>query len=256
MNEFIAKIMARAWAGIWNASSAPEAPTKRAVWSASAPQEIYIYGFIEKFFGVTALDVVNALQRIKGDVTVHINSDGGDVFEAVAMIAAIQRHKDAGNKVMVSIDGIAASAASFLAMVASKGELRMNHTARMMIHSPMSVAFGNARAMYKRGDLLNSIEQDSMLPYYRRSGKSDQELTDILAAETWYSAKQALEAGFVDSIDNAPGDSVGNARAAFLSKLYPNFASVAIDASDTSKPRGGGIPTLRLKTRPATFQAS
>lgn len=246
--------LARIWASLFPADD--EQPAKRPVWSAAHPDVIYIYGYIEKFFGITAMDVINALSRIRGDVTVRINSDGGDVFEAVPMAAAFERHRAAGHKVHVAIDGMAASAASFLAQVGDT--VSINSAAHMMLHKPLSVAFGNASVLRERAGQLDTVEVSSMLPYYRRSGKGDPEILAILDAETWYTAQQAVDAGFADKVENAPDKAVpvDAVRAAFLAALYQNFSSAAPGAGNINSPRVSGIPTLRLTTKPNTFKPS
>lgn len=204
---------------------------------------IYIYGFIDKEWGIAAVDVIGALAQMQGAVTLRISSDGGDVYEAQAMCAAIERYKGLGNTVNVAIDSMAASAASMLAMVGDV--ITIDEHALMMIHRPYTMAMGNADDLRKAGDVVALCELNTMVPYYAsQSGKSVDEVKAVMAAETWYSAEQCVAEGFADKIENASDDTgatqvaaLDSRRIAALKALYPNFPASALGSGNFPKPK-------------------
>lgn len=138
------------------------------------------------------------LKKHSGDLTVSLNSGGGDVFAGVSMYNALKNYD--GN-VTVRVDGLAASIASIIAMSGDK--IIMSPGSMMMIHKPWTLAVGDADELDKVKDVLNSIEK-SMLPIYTtRTGKSEDEITELLNAETWMTAEEAVEMGFADELIEA-----------------------------------------------------
>lgn len=132
-----------------------------------------------------------------GDVTVCINSPGGDVFAGAELYTALREHKDKG-KVTVKVTGIAASAASVIAM-AGDGVL-MSPVAYMMIHDPWTSAVGNYREMEHQAQLLREIGEGLIAAYTAKTGKTRDEITALLAAETYMSAQRCVDEGFADGI--------------------------------------------------------
>ena len=130
-----------------------------------------------------------------GDVTVFINSPGGDVFAGAEIYTALREHK---GKVTVKISGIAASAASVIAMAGD--EVLMSPVAYMMIHDPWTYAMGNARDMEHQAQVLREIGEGLIAAYTTKTGKSRDEIADMLAAETYMNAEQAVREGFADGI--------------------------------------------------------
>ena len=130
-----------------------------------------------------------------GDVTVFINSPGGDVFAGAEIYTALREHK---GKVTVKISGIAASAASVIAMAGD--EVLMSPVAYMMIHDPWTYAMGNAREMEHQAQVLREIGEGLIAAYTTKTGKSRDEIADMLAAETYMNAEQAVREGFADGI--------------------------------------------------------
>ena len=202
--------------------------------------EIFIYDAIvsdeaeaEWFGGVAPQSFVKALREIKAD-TIHlrINSPGGSVFAARAIEQALREHKA---KVVAHIDGLAASAATFIAMAAD--EVVMAPGALFMIHKAWTIAFGNADDLRGEATLLEKIDGTLADTYASRTGKSAAEMLELMAAETWFTAQEAVDAGFATRIaDEAP-----NARAAWNLSAYdkapklpepePQPESNAIDAA-------------------------
>ncbi len=172
--------------------------------------EVYIYDEIGlkdwDGGGITAKkmakDLQNAGPSLK-NISVHINSPGGRVFEAVAIYNLLKSHKAHVN---VTIDGIAASAASIVAMAGNHIEMANNGI--LMIHKPWTFAIGNADDLRKEANMLDKVEgaiTQSYLNQCAKAGKTNMEgkLTEMLEAETWMDAEEALEAGLIDSIGEA-----------------------------------------------------
>lgn len=134
-----------------------------------------------------------------GDLTVYINSPGGDVVAGSLIYSMLREHP--GN-ITVRIDGLAASAASVVAMAGNRVE--MAPTAYMMIHNAATVAFGNTRDMQAAAEMLAEVDRGIRTAYQLKTGKSDRELAKMMDAETWMSAAKALEEGFIDAISYAP----------------------------------------------------
>ncbi len=137
----------------------------------------------------------NELNLGHGDITVWINSPGGDVFAAAQIYNMLV---DYPGKVTVKIDGIAASAASVIAMAGE--EVQMSPVAMMMIHNPMTVAIGDSTEMQKAIEMLNEVKESIINAYEIKTGLSRAKISRLMDAESWFNAKKALELGFVDSI--------------------------------------------------------
>lgn len=164
--------------------------------------ELILYGDIasESWWedDITPKQMASDLEAL-GDVseiTVRINSDGGDVFAGVAIHSMLKRHKAS---ITVFVDGLAASIASIIAMAGDK--IIMPKGAMMMIHNPMSGMWGYADDFRKMADTLDTI-RDSMIPIYvEKTGMSKEEITALLGEETWLSAEEAVAQGFATEIE-------------------------------------------------------
>jgi ATP-dependent Clp endopeptidase proteolytic subunit ClpP len=163
--------------------------------------DIYIYDVIGRGFfedGATAEKLRDELAAAKGDaVTVHINSPGGDVFEGLAMRTLLSQHK-AG--VTVKIDGVAASAASVVAL--GGGSIEMAEGSMMMIHDPWTLTVGNAADHEKTAETLNKVADNLADLYAAKSGKSRDETRDSMRAETWLTAQEAIDYGLADKLSD------------------------------------------------------
>lgn len=176
--------------------------------------EIFLYDDIGPAWAGMIDDgmLIQGLEDI-GDqrATLRINSIGGDVFIMASMFNAIRRHEPG---VDVIIDGVAASAASYIAMAGDTVTIAENGL--MMLHYAWTVAAGNARELRKLADDLDVIGSAMVRDYVAKSGKLAGEIDQILSDETWYNAESAVENRFADSIGNIviPDSDIASDRAA------------------------------------------
>ena len=131
----------------------------------------------------------------EGDITVWINSPGGDCVAASQIYSMLMDYK--GN-VTVKIDGIAASAASVIAMAGT--EVLMSPTSLLMIHNPLTVAVGDSAEMQKAIAMLDEVKESIINAYEIKTGLSRAKLSHFMDAETWMNAKKAIELGFADDL--------------------------------------------------------
>lgn len=190
------------------AEAKPAAKERTKFWSFRAAGEgagdLMLYGIIESesWWGdeITPVNFKNELDGL-GDISVlnvFINSDGGDVFAGQAIHSMLKRHKAHVN---VYIDGIAASIASVIAMAGDT--VYMPRNAMMMVHSPWTIAMGNAKDFRKMADDLDAAQETLIAAYQDKSGMDRDELIALLDAETWLSAERAVELGFADEIEQS-----------------------------------------------------
>lgn len=151
----------------------------------------------ETWFGdeVTPQVFKNDLHAGNGDITLWINSPGGDVFAAAQIYNMLMDYK---GDVHVVIDGLAASAASVIAMAGTT--VSMSPVAMMMIHNPWTVAQGEAKDMQKVIEMLGEIKESIINAYELRTGLSRTKLSHLMDSESWFNAKKAVELGFADKI--------------------------------------------------------
>ena len=131
----------------------------------------------------------------EGDITVWINSPGGDCIAAAQIYNMLMDYK--GN-VTVKIDGLAASAASVIAMAGTK--VMMSPVGMLMIHNPMTMASGDTSEMQKAIDMLSEIKESIINAYEIKTGMSRAKISHLMDAETWMDAGKAKELGFIDEI--------------------------------------------------------
>lgn len=135
------------------------------------------------------------LDKCQGNISVWINSPGGDVFAAAQIYNMLM---DYPHNVTVKIDGLAASAASVIAMAGT--EVQMSPVAMMMIHNPMTVAIGDSAEMQKASAMLDEVKESIMNAYEIKTGLSRTKISHLMDAESWFNAKKAVELGFADKI--------------------------------------------------------
>ena len=173
----------------------------------SSEVDIFLYDHIvssedeaEWWGGVAPESFVKAVYAVDPSHTINlrVNSPGGSVFAARAMEQALRAHK---GKVVVHIDGLAASAATFVSMAGD--EIVMSKGAMFMIHKAWTGMWGNAEDLRKEADLLDKIDGTLAETYADKTGKDIAAITEWMAAETWFTAQEALDAGFATSIAEA-----------------------------------------------------
>ena len=130
-----------------------------------------------------------------GDITVWLNSPGGDCVAAAQIYNMLMDYK---GSVTVKIDGIAASAASVIAMAGTK--VLMSPVSTMMLHNPMTIAYGNSDEMQKAIEMLQEVKESIINAYELKTGLSRAKLSHLMDAETWMDANKAVELGFADGI--------------------------------------------------------
>lgn len=128
-------------------------------------------------------------------ITVYLNTQGGDVFEGIEIYNLFKNHK---SDITVEITGLCASAGTFIALGADK--VVMDTGTQFMIHQASSFAYGNKEDIQKTLNALESIDKSIISIYKAKTGKSDEELEDMLKKETWFDCEKALENGFIDEI--------------------------------------------------------
>ncbi len=168
--------------------------------------EILLYSLIEG--GTTAGKLIKSLQSSPAEkITLRINSDGGEVFDALAIYNYLKdRH------VTVIIDGMCASAASIVAMCGET--VIMKENSMMMIHNPITFAMGESEDLRNAAEMLDKVTELIAGVYKAKTGLTDEEVTELMNAQTWMTPEEALTHGFCDEIDR-PGEvppSSGNDR--------------------------------------------
>lgn len=131
----------------------------------------------------------------QGDIVIYVNSPGGDCVAASQIYTMLMEYK---GRVTVKIDGIAASAASVIAMAGT--EVLMAPTSLLMIHNPLTVAIGDTEEMQKAIAMLDEVKESIITAYELKTGMSRAKLAHLMDAETWMNAQKAIELGFADGI--------------------------------------------------------
>jgi len=161
--------------------------------------ELWIYDVIGENFwgeGVAAKTFVKEIGALNvSEISLHINSPGGSVFDGQAIYNAIARHPA---KVTTFVDGLAASISSVIALAGD--EVVIAENALMMIHDPWALVMGNATEMREGAEMLDKVGATIKAVYKSKSNLSDKEITDKMAAETWFTADEALDAGLATEI--------------------------------------------------------
>lgn len=172
------------------------------------PTQVMIYDDIGAT-GITANNFVSDIKNVNGDLDVHLSTSGGDVFEGLAIYNALSQHK---GKVQITVDSLAASIGSVIAMAASPGELVMAKNASIMIHEGHALAMGDAADMTQMADTLNRASDNIASIYADRTGKPASYWRSQMKAETWYNAQEAVSEKLADRI--LPGRPQNSAKPA------------------------------------------
>lgn len=186
---------------------------------------------------ISADDFRTLLSEHSGkDVTIHLNSEGGSVTDGLSIFNAISQHD---GEVTVQIDVLAASIATVICCAADK--VVMNSNAKYMIHRCWTVAMGNCKDFRKMADTMDMLDGDIASVYASRTSKPEAELLAMMDDETWLTAEQALEMGFVDSINKIEKTSP---KASVESKIV-----ATLPPARTVEEKAGMARRLRMKRR-------
>jgi ATP-dependent protease ClpP protease subunit len=193
----------------------------------SSTAEVFIFDEIG-WFGITASDFITDLQAIDADsIVLHINSEGGEVFDGIAIYSTLRQHPA---EVHVIVDSLAASIASVIAMAGDTVTVTPNAT--MMVHDGLALVIGNAADHRDMADTLDKISDNIASVYAERTGDTVDEWRDIMRAETWFNADEAVEAGLADR--KAP--TADTPAATFDISVFTDPPPAPVDLSDVPDP--------------------
>lgn len=217
---------------------------------------LYLSGEIsdETWYGdeVTPKMFKDELESGKGNITLWINSPGGDVFAAAQIYNMLM---DYPYDVTVKIDALAASAASVIAMAGTR--VCMSPVAMLMIHNPMTIAIGDSEEMQKAIDMLSEVKESIMNAYEIKSGLSRNKISKLMDAETWMNAKEAKKLGFADEIlfeggtekDLDAGDEDSGLEMLFSRKAVTDSLLSRLIPKEPEKTKEHTVPVTELKKR-------
>lgn len=197
-------------------------------------------------WGVSAREFTASLDKIHdaSEIRLHINSPGGEVFEGIAILNALRNHPA---RVVAHVDGIAASAASFIA--AGADEVVMGRNTEMMIHDARGIAIGNAADMHELGNLLDHLSDNIASIYAEKAGGTVAAWRQFMLAETWYSADEAVSAGLADRVE---GDAQPTNTFDLSNFKHPGRAAAPAPAAPAPVPDSAPTtPTFVLRHRMA-----
>ena len=215
--------------------------------------------------GVTAKRIAGALRAMgKGDVTVNVNSPGGDMFEGLAIYNLLREHD---GEVTVKVLGLAASAASVIAMAGDK--VQIARAGFLMIHNAWVMAIGNQNDLREVADTLQPFDSAMASIYSARTGQDSKAMAKLMDSETWIGGEAAVEAGFADEL--LPSDQVekgsGKASASAARRIEAGLRASGMPKSEAMRlisefksssgdPAGSGEgdPTERVKPRADFFR--
>lgn len=193
----------------------------------AAPGQIYLYDEIS-YFGVMAGDFVAELAAFgQQDIDLHVNSPGGDVFEGLAILNSLRAYK---GKVTAYVDGIAASAASFILMGAD--EVVMGRNSELMIHDAWGMCLGNAADMLDMAGRLDKVSDNIADVYYSKAGGSVGQWRQSMRDEAWYTADEAVSAGLADRT----AESESAVEASFDLSRFKNKTCAPVPAANEELP--------------------
>ena len=179
-----------------------------------------------------------------GPVTIWLNSPGGDCIAASQIYTMLMDYKD---DVTIKIDGIAASAASVIAMAGTK--VLMAPTALIMIHNPMTMAYGNHADMEKAIEMLSEVKESIINAYEIKTGLSRTKLSHLMDEETWMNANKAIELGFADDILTDEKLNAEIPAYAFSGKAVQMALVNKLTAKASQKPAARPTPALETQGR-------
>lgn len=171
--------------------------------------DVWIYDEIGGW-GITAQNLVSELAALNvAEITVHLNSPGGDVFDGIAIMNSLRDHPA---NVVIKVDALAASIASVIAQAGNK--IIMGRNSTMMIHNASGFAMGEAEALIKMAELLTATTENIASIYAERAGGTKAQWLKVMAVETWYTADEAVAAGLADEVAPLPTEREAHQQAA------------------------------------------
>lgn len=201
--------------------------------------EIFLYGDIGENIwgeGISAKQVADEVQRLGGVDTIclNINSPGGIVWDGLAIYNTFKKHKA---RVVVSIDGLAASIASIVAM--SGDEINIAENAFMMIHNPWVYTSGFSEDLRKTAEQLDLVASELRDTYWRRAGgtTSKEAFAALMDAETWFNAGEAIKIGLADTITGEQQMAASFDMSRYQYKNMPNFKAATKPTEDNQARR-------------------
>lgn len=197
--------------------------------------EILIYGDIG--FEVQAKDIVNQLNDADGPLSVRVDSFGGDVYAGISILNALRRYPDV---VTVYVDGIAASAASFIA-VGGADRLIMSPNSSLLIHGAWSQGMGNSEEMAQLAADLNQITDSLATIYAEKTGEEPAYWRELMKKDTTFTAEQAVDAGLADAVDELEKSVRAEKRHAVMASRRSRFDKHA---------GGRGVPEIETRAAP------
>ena len=187
----------------------------------------------------------------EGDITVWINSPGGDCVAAAQIYNMLKNYK--GN-VTIKIDGIAASAASVIAMAGTK--VLMSPVSMMMIHNPAMIAFGDHKEFAKAIDMLDEVKESIINAYAIKTGLSRAKLSHLMDSETWMNANKAIDLGFADDVIGERKDKANEDSLMMFSRkqVNNNLVNKVINKSKTKEVKQEGHSVDEIMERLNTMK--
>lgn len=219
-----------------------------------ATRTLYLEGVIaeESWFAddVTPAMFKEELYSGDGPITLHINSPGGDCFAASQIYTMLMEYP---HDVTVQIDGMAASAASVIAMAGTR--VQMSPTGMMMIHNPFTMAMGDSEEMRKAIQLLDEVKESIINAYEIKTGQSRTKLSHLMDSETWMNAWKAKELGFCDEVMFAEEDQPDTKNVSGFSYARKTAAACLMNRLVASVPKAEPEKAPANETRVSTAAA-
>jgi ATP-dependent protease ClpP protease subunit len=199
--------------------------------------DVWIYAEIGAW-GITAEGFVSELAQLNvADISVHLNSPGGDVFDGIAIMNALRDHPA---KVTVCVDALAASIASVIAQAGD--HVIMGRNSMMMIHNASGFSMGEAADLRKMADLLDQTTANIADVYAQRAGGKSADWLALMADETWFGADEAVAAGLADEVAPLPAERSAHRQAASFDLSVFNKAPDKLPDVDSSAPNPQALP--------------
>lgn len=195
--------------------------------------ELLLNGYVgEGWYGESFSygEVVRALTEMSGDITLRINSGGGSAVDGIGIYNALRARAELGDTITVFVDGIAASAASVIAMAGD--EIVMRAGALMMIHNGSAMTWGNKESHAKTIKALERFDVQAARIYAKRSKEKRESVAEMMTAETWMTGEEAVAKGFADRDDSEPAVEA----AAFDYRLYAHAPQHLVALSTPLQP--------------------